>query len=192
MSRKLTGLGRCRRSRGYTLLEVVTVLAVVAILAAIGLPAFQHLLQRQRVDTAMHLLTSYMASARLTAINRRAITAVCPSNGRGGCRKDGDWTHGWLMFLDKDGNRRPDDPRDILRDERAPIHPSLRIVSSSGRPQFRYLPDGRSGGSNLTVELCQDGALLGSVIVSMSGRVRSKRPTRAESCKGQAGDNEDS
>lgn len=190
MSRKLTGTGTLRhaepagRVRGFSLIEAMAAMVVMVLLTGVALPAYRHLVQRQRVDAAMHLLTAYMASARLTAVNLRTVTVVCPSNGQGGCRQDGDWSEGWLMFLDKDGNRQPDDPRDILRDERAPIHPSLRIVSGSGRPQLRYLPDGRSSGSNLTVRLCQDDALLGSVIVNNAGRVRATRPARSQPCGG--------
>ena len=126
-----------------------------------------------------------MASARNTAISYRIPTVVCPSNRAGGCRTDGDWSQGWLMFFDPDGNRQPDLPRDILRDENAPIHRSLRIVSSSGRVQLRYLPDGRSAGSNLTISICnQKGELLSSVIVNNVGRARSSRPTTPTACPG--------
>ena len=86
--------------------------------------------------------------------------------------------------FDPDGNRQPDLPQDILRDENAPIHPSLRIVSSSGRVQLRYLPDGRSAGSNLTVRLCREDKLMGRVIVNNGGRVRSERASGSTPCMG--------
>ncbi len=172
------------RTPGFTLIEAMIVLAVMATLLAIGLPSYQNFIQGQRVNTAMHLLAAHMASARMTAISHRAPTVVCPSNGAGGCRTDGDWTQGWLMFLDKDGNRRPDLPTDILRDERAPIHGSLRIVSSAGRSQLRYQPTGYSYGSNITVRICREDRLLGTVIVNNTGRVRSARSPGTGPCMG--------
>lgn len=172
------------RLQGLTLIELMTTLAVAATLLTIGLPSYQSFIERQRVSTALHLLTSHMASARMTAITHRVPTVVCPSNGAGGCRTDGDWTHGWLMFTDKDGNRRPDLPTDILRDERAPIHESLRIVSSSGRPQLRYQPSGYSYGSNITIRVCRGERLLGTVVVNNTGRVRSVRSPGARPCMG--------
>lgn len=171
-------------TRGFTLIEAMITLAVMATLLAIGMPSYQGFIQRQRVDSAMHLLTAHMASARMTAITHRVPTVVCPSNGNGGCRTDGDWTHGWLMFTDRDGNRRPDLPKHILRDERAPIHSSLRIVSSSRRPQLRYQPTGHSYGSNLTVRICNGDRLMGTVIVNNSGRVRSARSPGSRPCMG--------
>ena len=130
-------------TRGFSLIEAMVVMAVAAIGLAVGVPSYQGMIERTRISSAMHLLTAHMASARNTAISYRIPTVVCPSNQVGGCRTDGDWSQGWLMFFDPDGNRQPDLPQDILRDENAPIHPSLRIVSSSGRVQLRYLPDGR-------------------------------------------------
>ena len=175
---------RRNRPSGFSLVEALTVMAITAIGLVIGVPSFQGMNERARVSSAMHLLTAHMASARSTAITYRIPTVVCPSNRAGGCRTDGDWSEGWLMFFDKDGNRRPDTREDILRDENAPIHPSLRILSSSGRAQLRYLPDGRSSGSNLTVRLCREDALLAQIIVNNAGRVRSETTSGTRPCMG--------
>lgn len=173
---------RPSRRSGFSLIEALTVMAITAIGLVIGIPSYQGMTERTRVSSAMHLLAAHMSSARSTAISYRIPTVVCPSNRAGGCRTDGDWSHGWLMFFDKDGNHQPDTRQDILRDENAPIHPSLRIFSSLGRQQLRYLPDGRSAGSNMTVRLCRDNILLGSVIVNNVGRVRTAKATGSRPC----------
>jgi type IV fimbrial biogenesis protein FimT len=172
------------RSSGFTLVEAVTVLTIISIGLVLGVPSYKGLMERQRASTAMHLLTAHMASARNTAISYRIPTVVCPSNLAGGCRTDGDWSQGWLMFFDKDGNRQPDLREDILRDENAPVHPSLRILSSASRSQLRYMPDGRSAGSNLTVRLCREGILLGKVVVNNWGRIRSEKGSGSAPCTG--------
>ena len=82
--------------------------------------------------------------------------------------------------FDRNGNGKPDDPFDILRDERAPSDVAMRILSN--RKQLRYLPDGRSTGGNLTVKVCYDDLLKGKIVVSNPGRVRSERPKDAVSC----------
>ena len=176
-------LGRASTS-GFSLVEALTVMAITTIGLLVGVPSFQGMSERARVSSAMHLLTAHMASARSTAITYRIPTVVCPSNRTGGCRTDGDWSQGWLMFFDKDGNRQPDVREDILRDENAPIHPSLRILSSTGRPQLRYLPDGRSSGSNITVRLCREDELLAQIIVNNAGRVRSETVSGTKPCAG--------
>ena len=169
---------------GFSLIEAVTVIALAAIGLVVGVPSYRGMIERQRTSSAMHLLAAHMASARNTAISYRVPTVVCPSDRAGGCRSDGDWSQGWLMFFDKDGNRQPDAREDILRDENAPIHPSLRIVSSKGRPELRYLPDGRSGGSYLSLRLCRDDKLLGVVIVNDVGRILSETASRPKPCMG--------
>lgn len=173
--------GRIRA--GFSLVEALTILAITAISLLIGVPSYAGLVESQRTSSAMHLLTAHMASARLTAITYRIPTVVCPSDRAGGCRRDGDWSQGWLMFFDADGNRQPDSRQDILRDENAPIHPSLRIVSSAGRTQLRYLPDGRSAGSNLSVRLCREDKLLARVIVNNTGRIRSETASGSTPCR---------
>jgi type IV fimbrial biogenesis protein FimT len=173
---------RFRGPGGFSLLEALVVMAISAIGLAIGVPSYRGMMDNQRTSSTMHLLTAYMASARNTAISYRIPTVVCPSDRAGGCRTDGDWSQGWLMFFDADGNRQPDTREDILRDENTPLHPSMRLVSSSGRPQLRYLPDGRSAGSNLSVRLCRDGILLGQVIVNNVGRARSERASGSKPC----------
>ncbi len=173
-----------QRRTGFTLVELVITLAIAGIGLVIGVPSYHGLVERQRASSAMHLLTAHMASARITAITYRIPTVVCPSDRAGGCRRDGDWSQGWLMFFDADGNRSPDARQDILRDENAPIHPSLRILSSSGRAQLRYLPDGRSAGSNLSVRLCREDVLLGTVVVNNVGRIRSETPDGSRPCQG--------
>jgi type IV fimbrial biogenesis protein FimT len=172
-----------QRQNGVTLTEAAMTMTVLAICAAIAIPSYKALVRRQRVDTTMHLLTAYMASARMAAVTRRSPAVVCPSDGNGGCRQDSDWTYGWLLFLDRDGNGRPDDPQDILRDERAPSDPAMRILSSDGRKRLRYLPDGRSSGSNLRVRLCYDDQLKGEIVVNNAGRVRSARPEGTVPCE---------
>jgi type IV fimbrial biogenesis protein FimT len=175
---------RSQGSEGFSLVEALVVMAISAIGLLIGVPSYRSLMEHQRASSAMHLLTAHMASARNTAISYRIPTVVCPSNRAGGCRMDGDWSQGWLMFFDADGNRQPDTREDVLRDENAPIHPSLRIVSSKGRPQLRYLPDGRSSGSNITVRLCHEDELLGLVVINNAGRIRSESFSGSIPCQG--------
>ena len=171
-----------KSSAGFSLVEAMVTVVVASVGLAIGIPSYQSMVKAQRVRAATSLLTSHIASARVTAIAYRAPTVVCPSNGHGACRDDGDWSTGWLMFYDRDGNRQPDEPNDVLRDEQAPRYPGLRLVSSPGRTELRYLASGHASGSNLSVRFCQDGELVASVIVNNAGRARTARPGSTEPC----------
>lgn len=88
-----------------------------------------------------------------------------------------------MLFMDDDGNRKPDANEDVLRVDLAPTSQHLRVVSTTGRQQLRYLPDGRSAGTNLTISICnQTGNLLGSVIVNNMGRARNELPKVPTPC----------
>ena len=173
------------RVRGFTLVETVLTTAVVAMLAVFAVPAFAGLLERQRASAAMGTLSTQMQLARMAAITYRRPGVLCPSRTGSTCDTGADWSGGWMLFLDRDGNHRPDAADEIIRVESAPAKPTLRVVGTSGRPRVRYLPDSRSAGSNITISVCSlEGSLLGAVIVNNMGRPRSFRPTAPTPCPG--------
>ena len=72
-----------RLSRGFTVIELMVSLVVVAILASLALPAFQGTLERTKADTDMGELHRALSSARLEAINRSMSMSVVAVDGDG-------------------------------------------------------------------------------------------------------------
>lgn len=174
-----------RRKAGFTLIELVTTMSVVAILASIAAPSFAGFLERQRASAAITSLMTHMALARVAAISRNQRSILCPSSDGVHCEASTDWSAGWMLFHDEDGNRMPDSSDEILRVDLEPTSRHLRVFSTTGRQQLRYLPDGRSAGTNLTISICnKDDELLGKVIVNNMGRPRSERPKLPMPCPG--------
>jgi type IV fimbrial biogenesis protein FimT len=170
---------------GITLVELIICLAVLAVLSAIAAPSLKALLERHRAIAAEHVLIRHLNLARMAAVTHGNTTVLCPSLDSRRCARGSDWNIGWLLFLDRDGNRAPDRASDVLRAETGPASRHLRLVGTRGRSGVRYLPDGRSAGSNLTISICnQDGTLLSQIIVNNAGRVRSQRPAAARRCPG--------
>ena len=172
-------------NRGFTLIELMVAIAILAICATLATPAMGSLLERQRASAAMGALRTQMQLARMAAITHRQPAVLCPSVDGIACDETVDWSGGWMVFLDRDGNRRPDTVGDVLRIEPAPTSRTLRILSTRGRQQVRYMPDGRSAGTNLTISVCSGGGdLLGAVIVNNAGRPRTFRPMAPTPCPG--------
>lgn len=167
---------------GFTLVELMIALAVLALLLGLALPGFGPLIERQRTATAMHLVSAQFAQARNTAVMRRTPVTVCPSRGDGLCRNDADWSQGWLMYRDPRSGSQPRSPADVLGEQYRPAHGPVRILSSAGRPRIRFQPDGRSGGTNLTIRICIAGSVRGEVVVNNVGRVRNIHPQRLIPC----------
>lgn len=169
-----------RKDAGLTLIELLTTLTIAAVTLTFGLPALSGTLERTRVTTTMHRVSADLAMARSTAIMHRAQIVVCPRTEDFRCRSDRDWSHGWMVFTDADGNRQPDDDAHILRITDPPAHRSLSIGST--RSFLRYQRDGRSAHSNQTVRVCSGERLAGTVVVNNLGRVRSARPSSDTPC----------
>ena len=77
-------------TRGFTVVELVTVFAIIAVLATIALPDFSNLLVNQRLRAAGTDLMSSLIVARSEAIKRNGPVEVRPASGT-------DWTQGWVV-----------------------------------------------------------------------------------------------
>lgn len=165
----------CPRVSGFTLVELSVTLAVLALMTAIAIPSLRDFRARQQANATMTLLASHLASARMTAIVQGVPVVVCPSDGAGLCRQDADWGDHWLSFRDPDGNRKPDEDIDIYRNDTVHHDPSIRLFSTQGRKQVRYQSSGMSYGTNLTIRICHDGRIAGSVVLNNTGRARTVR-----------------
>ena len=171
------------RNAGFTLIELAATMSVMAILAGIAAPSFAGFLERQRASAAMSSLMTHMALARVSAITYRQSAVLCPSETGTSCLAGTDWSGGWLLFLDNDGNHQRDADEEIVRADLEPTSRHLEVFSTTGRPQLRYMPDGRAAGTNLTISICsQQQELLGSVLVNNMGRPRSERPAVPTPC----------
>lgn len=171
------------RSAGFSLIELLATTVIAALVTGATLPSVSRFIEQHHAASAVSALTAHMQLARMAAITRNHRTVLCPSADGSQCLSGSDWSGGWILFADDDGNRRPDSREDILRQEQEPTSRHLRIISSDGRQQLRYLPDGSSAGSNLSLAICTpDGALLARVIVNNAGRPRSERASPGALC----------
>ncbi len=83
---------------GFTIIELLIVLAIGAILAVIAVPSMQNMLNSTRQSSAVGLLVGDMNQARAEAIKRNARMLVCARNAAGtDCENVTDWRVGWVV-----------------------------------------------------------------------------------------------
>ena len=82
---------------GFSLIELMVVVAIVAILASIAGPAFQEMLQKNRLTAASSALQASLNLARSEAIKRGPDAKVTLAANT----TAGSWSNGWTVFVDK-------------------------------------------------------------------------------------------
>ena len=80
------------RDRGFTLIEALVVVALVAIMLGIAAPSFVTFTAGQRVKTASFDFYAALTFARSEAIKRRQTVTVAPASGS-------DWATGWTVSV---------------------------------------------------------------------------------------------
>ena len=87
-----------RNLRGFTLIELMVVIAVLGILLGIGVPSMIQLVAQSRVSSAATDFHLALQSARSMALTQRRKVSVCPADGTS-CLNAQDWSAGWATYL---------------------------------------------------------------------------------------------
>ncbi len=170
--------------RGFTALELMVTMAVIAILLSAGVPALRDYTWNQRMNAAMDTLLSDLKLARGRAISLNTRTVVCPASNAEDCSGRSSWQDGWIVFADLNSDRHKQPGEPLIRHAGATGH--LAISSSASRSSLRFYPNGSAPGSNATILFCDSrgAAHAGTISVSNSGRIRSRADgvTSSEIC----------
>lgn len=86
------------RRGGFTLPELLVTIAVVAILAMVAMPSFNHLIRRHRVSLATNQLMGDLAYARAEAATRGSFVSLCASSDGASCSGSTSYADGWLVY----------------------------------------------------------------------------------------------
>lgn len=176
-----------KRQAGYTLTEVLVVVAIVGIITATAVPSFIQMMQRQKVETQVSSLISALRSARSEAVKRGQMVAICPiskpDDDLPSCATGSpDWSQGWVIFVDNGPTLRTLEAGETI------INVQQRFDSSGGLTNnaldsIVFLPSGLPvGGVQSTFVVLPDGTgassspLVRNIVLSAPGRVRVDKP----------------
>jgi type IV fimbrial biogenesis protein FimT len=159
--------------KGVTLIELLTVLSIVAIIGAAAVPSLGQLHRNAGRSAAVNDFMHSIFLARSRAIMTNGVVSICRSvDGVTCANRTANWESGWIVFqnLDHDQPATRDSNEEIL--ERHGPWPQGRITSN--RDSFSFRPTSQ-GDVNGTVVFC---ALQGApndaraIIISHTGRPR--------------------
>lgn len=134
--------GLARASHGFTAIELMVTMGIVAILAALATPSFTPLIERWRVRDAAETLTSSLYFARSEAIKRGGNIIIIKNPNSATCTTASgvtQWGCGWRIFFDVNSNGAQDacvaanTPNECdLQVTPAPTQLTLNLAGSTG------------------------------------------------------------
>ena len=122
-----------RGPAGFTLVELLVVLAVAVILITVAVPGFSTLVRDNHLVSVVNRFHAAHSLARSEAVRRRRDVVICNSAAAGTCAGHGGWEQGWLVFEDPDRNRDCGDPDgNLLCDDGGRVLRQARTALEAG------------------------------------------------------------
>lgn len=135
-----------RRTRGFTLFEMIVALAVLTVLIAALAPSFRGLLQDNQAAVHAETLMTSLTLARSEAIKRDVRVTLCKSADGASCATAGDWAQGWLVFVDRDSDGVLDTGEDLLQVQGG-LAGKFTVNNTNADNWYAYRPDGSAASS---------------------------------------------
>jgi len=165
------------RIKGFTLVELMIVLAVITIAMGTGTPSFTRLIQDNRQTSLGNQFLSAINFSRNSAITKRQFVTVCASSNSISCDTT-SWQDGWIVFIDTDSDRVLDSEEEILRrQENFSTEHSLRRADVSSPTlalgSIQFLPSGFvTSTANFTLCDSRGASFARGINLNLSGQAR--------------------
>ncbi|MBT9507121.1 GspH/FimT family pseudopilin [Rhodoferax sp.] len=183
---------KCRApERGFTLIELMVTMALVAALMAVAIPSFKAFQRNSELSSFTNTLLAGINAARSEAMKRGMYAMVVPNDGV-------NWNSGWQVFVDKDRSQNYLAANDIsvLKTD---TPPSYLTISGNGTatgatPYIMFDASGYSktktgGFGALTFTIARNDVTANEqneqtrrAVISSTGRVRICKPSTDSTC----------
>ena len=138
--------------RGFSLIELMVTVGILAILAALAGPSFQPLIDKWRVQQAVENMKSTLYYARSEAIKRGGRIGIQRNDDVADCAENSpsqEWSCGWFVFVDSEGTgngKWNKNKEEILQNIPPPIN--VDVIHKSGGTNINVDRYGKMSGLN--------------------------------------------
>lgn len=151
LSKNLQKFYSGKRSPGFSLVELMVVIAIIAIVAGIAIPTYLRWLPNYRLKAATQDMYSNFQRAKLTAVQRNLNCAVSFGETVGGTAFD------YAIYVDADGNCEYDAGEDVIVTQNLAQYYNVRfdpttipggadglsfVDNDNGNPTISFRPNG--------------------------------------------------
>jgi type IV fimbrial biogenesis protein FimT len=157
------------RQSGFTLVELMIAVAVVAILLGLALPSFQGSMRSNRVATTSNELLGSLSLARTEAIRGLGPAGVCASADGATCAATTDWANGWIVWRDDRAAGGV-----VVRTVVRYIQPKQRMAINGPDVGVQFTTQGRAqaGATQIGVAASDAAGVARCVLVNTTGQSR--------------------
>lgn len=152
------------QDQGFTLVELLITVALLAILANIAIPAFEGLVNRNRQQALLEQAESILNNARADAVLKRRTVEICGSSDGQTC--SANWASGWLVQTLDD---------QVLQITQLTDQNDLRWEGF--KRSIRFRDNGSSPTGNGRFYQCDDEKVAWQLILNRQGRLRRGTPS---------------
>ncbi|MGJ8668637.1 MAG: GspH/FimT family pseudopilin [Oceanococcus sp.] len=169
------------QQQGYSLFELITVMAIVAITASLGVPSFRNIIQNNRISTTTNELLVSISQARAEAIRQNIRVRICSSKNPDAAIpvcSDNNWSSGWAVLADTVGDNSFSTKIAATRidDKQLSILAGLNTITFNGTglsEGFNNTSFGICDGRSSNPKHVSD---MRNLVISASGRARTAIP----------------
>lgn len=174
----LINMTNTRTQSGFSLIELMVALAVLAILVTVAAPSFRSMLLNNRMTSQINGFVTALQFARSEAVKRNATVSLCPKGTTLTC-SGSNWENGWLIFADANGNGAFNSADDTAISVGEPLDGGATMRgSASVASSIRYDSTGAASNSG-TFTVCDDRGSAHAHAIAVSGTGRPSTQTTA-------------
>ena len=130
---------------GFTLIELLVAMAIIAVLMAIGVPAYKTITYNTRVSSEINAMQGDLQFARSEAQKGGQSVTVCASANQTTCAANNVWGAGWIVFIDLDNNGNRDTTTEPLLRKQTALVANDVFTALSGTSAVPYITFNRMG-----------------------------------------------